>query len=600
MSTGRSLRRCESNRWSAAAAIVLGSIAALTTAPAYAAPSCQLSKFLEMSVMLAGHRPIVTTKIGGKDARFIVDSGAFYSTMSRASAAEFGLHLDPAPTWFRLRGVNGDTSASIASVRDFGLGGVSVPKVDFIVGGTDTGAVGLLGQNFLGIGDVEYDLPHGAIRLLHAKDCAVETLAYWAGTKPFTIVSLESRNPPFQVHTVGTVTLNGVKLRAVFDTGAESSIMTLSAARRAGITPDSPGVVASGLSTGLGSRALRTWIGTFDKLEIGGEAIPKPRIQFSDITIGDGDMLIGFDFFRTHRIYVANKANKMLVTYEGGPVFGLTPTRAVSADGTPLDLSDKAAEPTTAEGYTRRGTVQASNGKLEAALADLDKAVALAPNDVTTLRIRAGMRLANRQPLLASGDLDKAIALEPAEADVRLMRAGLKLRGHDPAGASEDLHVADKGLPPSSERRLQLASMLVAVDEYDAALLNFDAWLKAHPEDAARPEALNGRCWARALLNRDLDRALDDCNAAVRLRPGTVAYLDSRGLVRLRRGEFTQALKDYDAAIGIAPRSAWSLYARSIVRAKVGDAAGATADRAAAIALQPAVAERARKLGLGS
>ena len=594
----RSIYCRRKHRWLAAFGIVLA-VTAGSIKPA-AAATCQLSKFLEMSMMLAGRRPIVTTRIGGKDARFIVDSGAFYSTMSRASAAEFGLHLDPAPPWFRLRGINGDTSASIASVHDFGLGGVSVPKVDFLVGGTDTGTVGLLGQNFLGIDDVEYDLPHGAIRLLHAKDCAVDMLPYWAGTKPFTIISLESRNPPFQVHTVGTVSVNGVKLRAVFDTGAESSIMTLSAAKRAGITPESPGVVPAGLSTGLGSRALRTWIGTFDKIDIGGEAIPKPKIQFGDITIGDGDMLIGFDFFRTHRLYVANKANKMLITYEGGPVFGLTPTRAVSSDGTPLDLTDKAAEPTTAEGYSRRGSVQASNGKLKAALADLDKAVALAPNDAVYLRIRASMRLANRQPLLASADLDKAVTLDPADAEVRLMRAGLKLRDRDPAGAAEDLHVADKQLPPSSERRLQLGTMLTNVEDYEAALPNFDAWLKTHPEDAARPAALNERCWTRALLNRELDRALDDCNAAICLRPGTAAYLDSRGLVRVRRGEFAQALKDYDAAIVIAPRSAWTFYARGIARAKAGDAAGATADRAAAIGIQPSVVERGRKLGLES
>ncbi len=575
---------------------------ATLAAPALAATStaCQLSKFLDLPVLLAGRRPIVTTTIAGKEARFIVDSGAFYSTMSQASASEYGLRLEPAPVGFRLRGINGDTTVSVATVHGFGIAGVTVPRLDFLVGGTDTGSVGLLGQNLLGIGDVEYDLPHGAIRLLHAKDCPVEALAYWAGAKPFTIVSLEPRNPPFKVHTVGSVTLNGVKLRAVFDTGASTSILSLSAARRAGLTPDSPGVVADGQSTGLGSRAIKTWIGTFDKIEIGGEMIPRPKLRFGDVTIGDGDMLIGIDFFQTHRLYVANKANKMLVTYEGGPVFGLTPTRAVTPDGTPLDLTDKSAEPTTAEGFGRRGAVFASNGKLDAALADFDKAVALAPNDAGYLRQRAGARLANRQPLLAAGDLDKAIALDAANPDARLMRAGLRLGAHVPAGAAEDLHAADKALPPPSDKRLQLASMLTAADDYEAALPNFDAWLKAHPEDAARPIALNGRCWTRALVNRDLDRALDDCNAAIRARPGNATFLDSRAFVRIRRGELPQALKDYDAAVAIAPRQAWSLYARSVVRAKMGDAAGSTADRTAAVAIQPDVVARGKKYGLES
>lgn len=579
------------------AAVLLPFMAAV---PTQATSTCQLVKFLELQVMLVGRRPIVTTTIGGKEARFIVDSGAFYSTMSRASAAEYGLRLVAAPARFRMRGVSGDTSVSVASVSDFGLGGSSVPKVDFLVGGTDTGTVGLLGQNFLGIGDVEYDLPHGVIRLLRAKDCLVDTLAYWAGTKPFTIVPLETRTPPFQVHTVGTVTLNGVKLKAMFDTGAETSILTLSAAKRAGITPASPGVVEAGQSTGLGSRAVRTWTGTFDKLEIGGEAIPKPKLQFGDITIGAGDMLIGIDFFRTHRIYVSNKASKMLVTYEGGPVFGLEQRSARSATGMALDLSDKADEPTTAEGFSRRGAVLASNGKLDAALIDFDKAVALAPTEASYLRLRAGARLANRQLLLAAADLDKAITIAPDNAEARMMRAGIRFGTHDPAGAREDLHVADKALPPSSSKRLQLGSMLTAADDYDGALLNFDAWLKAHPEDASRPAAFNGRCWTRALLNRELDRALDDCNAAIRLRRDNAAFLDSRALVRLRRGELTLALADYDAAIRIAPRQAWSLYARGIVRKRLGDTSGANADRASAVAIEPAILDRGKKLGVES
>ena len=113
--------------------------------PAVAA--CKVSKIAELPVTLTGRRAMVDAKFGTHDTRFIVDSGAFYSTVSRASAAEFGLSSEPAPPWFRLRGVNGDTSAAIASAKDFSLAGLPIPRVSFIVGGTDTGTAGLLGQN---------------------------------------------------------------------------------------------------------------------------------------------------------------------------------------------------------------------------------------------------------------------------------------------------------------------------------------------------------------------------------------------------------------------------------------------------------------------
>ncbi|WP_447407312.1 retropepsin-like aspartic protease, partial [Clostridium perfringens] len=76
---------------------------------------------------------------------FILDSGAFYSTISAASAAEFGLRVTPAPPWFRLKGIGGDASVGVAVTKDFSLAGVAIPKIDFVVGGSDTGTAGSIG-----------------------------------------------------------------------------------------------------------------------------------------------------------------------------------------------------------------------------------------------------------------------------------------------------------------------------------------------------------------------------------------------------------------------------------------------------------------------
>jgi tetratricopeptide (TPR) repeat protein len=546
---------------------------------------------------MRGARPIVSAQIDGKDAQFILDSGAFFSTLSPASAQTYRLPLSALPPEFQLKGINGAASASLATVRSFGIGTVTLPNILFIVGGTDVGQAGLLGQNLLGIGDVEYDLRHGVVRLLRAQGCKIGDLAYWASDYPVTIIPLEERTAR-QRHTIGTVTLNGVKLRALFDTGAPSSVLTLSAAKGAGVTPNSPGVVEGGLSIGLGSRSLRTWIGGFNRLEIGGESIPNPKIRFSEAELNDADMLIGADFFLTHHIYVANNAARMLMTYEGGPVFGIIPNGATDSEGRPLDLTDRTAEPTDAEGFSRRGAAFASSGNLEAAIADFGRAIALAPREGRYFRQRATARIANHQPLLAAGDLDRALSADPTDVDSRLMRAGMRLAAHDPAGATEDIHVLDQELPPSAGERLQLAAMADSAGLLELSLANADAWLKAHTEDARRPTALNGRCWVLAQLGRDLKKALDDCNAALRARPNTATFLDSRGLVRLRLGDLPGALTDYNAALSVQPRNAWTLYMRSLVKRKSGDATGAEADRGAALAIAPLVSERAAKLGL--
>lgn len=576
--------------------LVAGLLLMGAAAPANA--GCHLTQYLELPVTMVGARPLVNARINGQEARFILDSGAFFSTLSPAAARTYGLKLQSLPMGFTLRGINGSTDASLTTVKAFTVGGATLPNLQFLVGGSDTGQVGLLGQNFLGLFDAEYDLGRGVVRIMKPTDCQVKELAYWPGNGSIAILPIEARSAQ-QPHIVATVVLNGVKLRAIFDTGAPTSVMSMNAARRAGLTPASPGVTEAGTVTGLGSRVLRTWRGRFSKIEIGGEIIPNPTIRFTDAEFGgNADMLIGVDFFLTHHLYVANAARRMLITYEGGPVFGITPSGARMASGEKLDLTDQAAAPTDAEGYARRGAALLSNRKPAEALADLDKAVALAPTNAHFLRERARARLANRQPLLAAADLDKAVALEPNDIDGRSMRAALKLGAHDPDGAVEDLKVLDRLLPPAANQRLQLAGMADAIAQPELALANYDQWLKSHPGDAARATALNGRCWALGQLGRNLEQALSDCNAALKLRPGVPAYLDSRGLVRLRQNNLPLALADYDAALRITPRNAWTLLMRSVVKARMGDKAGAEADRAAAIGIAPRVTEHAAALGL--
>ena len=116
------------------------------------------------------------------EAQFLLDSGAWYSMISSATAAQFNLRLSPAPFGLRIVGLGGSTAASIATVKMFTFAGIPIRNVEFLVGGSETGgeAIGLLGQNFLQQWDVEYDLAKGVVRLLKAEgDCKHAGLAYW-------------------------------------------------------------------------------------------------------------------------------------------------------------------------------------------------------------------------------------------------------------------------------------------------------------------------------------------------------------------------------------------------------------------------------------
>lgn len=297
-----------------------------------ATAKCELGKLLDIKVLMQGTRPLTEVGINGRSLQFIVDSGAFYSTISPGTAAELGLRLAPSPV--QMAGIGGEAGSTyVATVKAVDLAGVSLHDIEFVVGGSETGVAGLLGQNILGIDDVEYDLGHGAVRLMRSRGCSAnDNLAYWAGDRPVSDLSIDARDAR-SPYTVGTILVNGVKLRAIFDTGAGSSMLTLEAAKRAGLTPSTPGVMPAGETRGLGRSMVKTWIAPVASVEIGTEQVLNINIRLADVTLPDADMLIGADFFLSHRVYVANASRHMYFTYDGGPVFNVTPGRVVDRAG---------------------------------------------------------------------------------------------------------------------------------------------------------------------------------------------------------------------------------------------------------------------------
>ena len=135
-------------------------------------------------------------------------------------------------------------------------------------------------------------------------------------------------------------------------------------------------------------------------------------------------------------------------------------------------------------------------------------------------------------------------------------------------------------------------------DAFPAATGEFTVWMASHPQDVQAADALDGRCRPRALLNQQLDAAMTDCDAALRLAPKTAQILDSRGLVRLRQGDAAGAIADYDAALALKPNTATSLWGRGLAELKKGLATQGKADLAAATAIDPALPDRAKKDGL--
>ena len=592
-----------------------------TAASAAAAEPCKVSLIGELPVTMKGLRPLVHAAINGTDEVFIADSGMFYSLLTPAAAEELHLRVEPAPLY--LTGVGGAARVGMTTVKKFTIFQVDVHDVDFLVGVNKLRdeAAGVLGQNVFRVGDVEYDLANGMIRILKTLgDCKKTSLAYWANAKglPYSEVDIDfaTRTHP---HTIGSAYVNGSRIRVGFDTGAATSSLNLSAAKRAGVTPDSPGVKPGGSSSGIGSGLVRTWVAPFASFKIGDEEIRNTHLRIADEALAGTDMLIGADFFLSHRILVASSQLKLYFTYNGGPVFNLT-TMPESAPGTPepsgaaggtepqapAPASGAApAQPVPEElpdaaGYARRGSASAARRDYRHAIADLTRAIELAPADATYHYERGMAHWQNKEPDEALEDFGAAIRIKPDEVPALVSRAELRAGRRDPAASiRQDLDAADRASPKDAEMRLVLGHLYEYARDYPAAIAQYDRWIDARgPDDVQMPAARNSRCWARALSTQGLDHALEDCNFAVRKDPKVAAFHDSRGLVYLRKGEYDKAIADYDAALALNPKIAWALYGRGLAKQHQGQAAAGQADMAAATTLSPRIAEEAASHGL--
>jgi len=593
--------------WSALAILTLGCLAPGRVTNA---EPCTLARVAELPVTMLGLRPTVHAAINGTDALFIADSGAFFNTLTPAGAAQLQLRLDAAPFGFYVTGVGGEATTWLTTVKTFTIFNLEVPKVMFVVAGNDLGQgeVGMLGQNVFRLGDTEYDLANGAIRILRPKgDCKKAGLAYWANSegKPYSVIDIDFATA-VHPHNESIAYVNGTKVRVLFDTGAPTSVLTLQAAKRAGVTPDSPGVTPGGPSYGIGRRVGQSWLAPFASFKIGDEEVKNTRLRIADVG-PEVDMLVGADFFLSHRIYVATSQRRLYFTYNGGPVFNLTsaPAPAAGDAAAPAlpgatDALPHGDELQDAAAYARRGAASTARHDYEHALADLTRACELAPTESGYFYQRGLAHWSNQQYDPALADFDQALKLRPDDVPALMARAGLRA-SHDDFGTEliADLDAVDRAAPKGADARARLGDLYQYAGQPAAAIDQYSKWIDSHNRDDVRmPSALNSRCWTRALAGLDLDQALADCNSALRLKSGTAAFLDSRGLVYLRQGNYDRSIADYDASLRLQPKNAWSLYGRGLAKQHKGNAAAGQADMAAATALQPKIAEEAARHGI--
>lgn len=203
--------------------------------------------------------------------------------------------------------------------------------------------------------------------------------------------------------------------------------------------------------------------------------------------------------------------------------------------------------------YMHRGDAYLMLGDNDRAIADFTTALSLDPDYADAL-IGRGLALTRK------GQFDKAIDDYDDAIEARPSARAYLLRGH--------------------------AHLKTRWPNYRQAIADLTASLELKPDSAA---ALNNRCWARALWQRELELALADCDLALALKPDYAVARDSRGFVHFRLARYGEAIADFDAALARTPEAAHTLYMRGVAKLRLNDKSG-HADIARALRLNAEVA----------
>jgi hypothetical protein len=213
----------------------------------------------------------------------------------------------------------------MARIKQFEVAGIAIHDFNLMVAGrlSVPEAQGLLDAAFLLQADMEFDVRGKKVRFFRPKDCVAEQVVYWGGS--YSVVPLMTSGSEKRINV--RVAVNGKPVLAEMDSGASTSTLTATAARRVGAALPSVGQGKISSTRGVAGESLRTQSNVFSTFSFGDETIKNAD---EEVHIGSmvpkavadfPEMLLGADFFRSHRIYIAMSQRKVYVSYVGGPVF---------------------------------------------------------------------------------------------------------------------------------------------------------------------------------------------------------------------------------------------------------------------------------------
>ncbi len=246
----------------------------------------------------------VPATVGGRPARFLLDTGAEDMLVTPEAAARLGLAPDPGHSTLMM-GTGGEMRVGNVRLAGLQLGAVTLAPRSVAVAALPrpVPSDGLLGAPLLRRYDVDLDLVHGRVGLYRAQDCGADTPML---PPPFTAVPLTLTRD--QVPAIPVV-VNGVKLMALLDTGSRATALTPEAAARVRAVM----LRTTGTARGVDGEAVMARGARVQTLAVGWDLQRNVQVAVAPLHIGRADMLLGVDWLRQRRVWISYAGRQVFI-----------------------------------------------------------------------------------------------------------------------------------------------------------------------------------------------------------------------------------------------------------------------------------------------
>ena len=294
-----------------ALALVLVAIAAAPVGAA--AQDCPPGRHVNLAITPMGNVPIVSLTINGSPANLLFDTGAERTILNATAAKRLGIvpHYEYAR---RMRSLGGAVAGGDARLRTLDLGGMTVSDVRVLVGSVSLPMVGgrpldgLLGADFLSSFEIDLDLAHRRVLLYEPPKCPISAPA-WG--EPYITIKA---NRSLHDRLFFPVILDGHKLDALIDTGAQLTALDSASATALGLTGAELARDPVATLRGAAAEIVKSPAHRFGRLDIDGEVVRDPVIVVTSLGLQDADLVLGANFLRGHRVWLSYASHLVFVS----------------------------------------------------------------------------------------------------------------------------------------------------------------------------------------------------------------------------------------------------------------------------------------------